>query len=228
MDLSEQTKTFLRERDVNEQFFPALARLQLVNTDLLRGVTLDNLASVMDIGSARYIHDKIHPLKPLPKKVAGFLAQCGVDKSFGVYFARLRITNVAMVHHVNVNHLLDAGMEKFHAEIIVPMIQTMLTKSTCVDSSEHSSDDSSDDSADDSAEHSAEEPYKGFIGAKRLHLGNFSVEKFKGLHRKFNLRRKRFGSDKWTYCYSIDGQVQEVQSGLKHILQQLDLISKRV
>ena len=219
MELSEGIKEFLRGRDVNEQFFPALANLQLVNTDLMRGITLNKLVTVMGIDSARYIHDKIHPLKPLPTNVVEFLAQCGVDKSFDVYFARLRITNVAMVHHVNVNHLLDAGMEKFHAEIIVNMIQTVLRKSSCEEESE--------DSAEDSAEASVEEPYKGFIGAKRLHLGNFSVEKFKGLHRKFNLRRKRFGSDKWTYCYSIDGQVQEVQSGLKQILQQLDLISKQ-
>jgi len=241
--MDQQSKDYLSKVGIGPEFFSSVETLQLPNHSLLQGVTFRELSSHMPHGQARYIYEKINPLQPLAQKVVRWLEECGIGPKYHVYFQRLRLPSVEMIHYVQTEHLLDIGMETWEAEIVVKMIQERKKNRTVII-------DSEDDEVSEKEEVSKIKVppvkrtatkrkktakkrgspakrtkkaipaglFKGFLTGKRLHLGTITKAKFKQLHRKYDLKRQRLGDDKWTYCYTVKGEVIQVQIGLKNVL----------
>jgi len=242
--MDQQSKDYLRKVGIGPEFFSSVETLQLPNHSLLQGVTLRELSNYMPQGQARYIYEKLNPLQPLAQNVVRWLEECGIGNKYHVYFQRLRLPSVEMIHYVQTEHLLDIGMETWEAEIVVKMIQERKKNRTIII-------DSEDEGKKEVSENKAikrkkpakkrvspakktkknipkEGVFKGFLNGKRLHLGTITKEKFKQLHRKYNLKRQRLGDDKWTYCYTVKGEVKQVQIGLKNVLNLLWEIENQI
>ena len=99
---------------------------------------------------------------------------------------------------------------------------------------EESAEESAEDSAEDSAEESAEEDsddeedqdneaenFEPFCNATKLRLGNVSKATFEGLCSKFKLKRRRYGTDRYTFQFFHNGAVQMHQKGLGKVLEML-------
>jgi len=231
--MDQQSKDYLRKVGIGPEFFSSVETLQLPNHSLLKGVTLCELSKYMPQGQARYIYEKINPCEPLAQKVVRWLEECGIGNKYYVYFQRLRLPSVEMIHHVRTHHLLAIGMETWEADIVVKMIEERKRDRTVII---ESGDEVSEKkvlkvkkrkktakkrgSPAKKTKKNSPKPglFKGFLNGKRLHLGTITKTKFKQLHRKYNLKRQRLGDDKWTYCYMVKGEVKQVQFGLKHVL----------
>jgi hypothetical protein len=238
--MDQETKVYLCKQGIGEQLFSDIEALQLGNTTLLKQVTYKDLAGVMPRAKARYIHDKLFPPQPLSTNIEAFLNECGIDHKYHVFFQRLQLTSMEMIHYVDLTHLLESGMETIHADIIVKMIKARLNNITIISDGEEEQVRASPKKRPQKKrsslstlkkrrykkrkkwpivpQKSSENTFNGFLSAKGLHIGPFTKEKFKDLYRKFKLRRQRFGRDKWTYSYNYDGSDKEVQAGLKHVL----------
>jgi len=238
--MDQETKDYLCEKGIGEQLFPDIEALQLKasSINLLKQVTYEDLVCVMPRAKARHIHDKLYPLEPLSTNIESFLNECGIDRKYHVFFQRLRLTSIEMIHYVDLTHLLESGMEKTHADIIVKMIKARLNNITIISddeeeqliaSTEKRPQKKRNSSTVSSKRHikkrrkwpklpSKKLPFNEFLSAKGLHIGPFTKQKFKALYAKFKLRRQRFGNDKWTYSYNYNGSVKQVQAGLKHVL----------
>ena len=236
--MDQETKVYLCKQGISEQLFSDIEALQLSNTTLLKQVTYKDLAGVMPRAKARYIHDKLFPPQPLSTNIEAFLNECGIDHKYHVFFQRLQLTSMEMIHYVDLTHLLESGMETIHADIIVKMIKARLNNITIISDGEEEQVRASPKKRPQKKrpstlkkrrykkrrkwpivpQNSSENTFNGFLSAKGLHIGPFTKEKFEDLYRKFKLRRQRFGRDKWTYSYNYDGSDKEVQAGLKHVL----------
>ena len=134
--MDQQSKDYLRKVGIGPEFFSSVETLQLPNHSLLKGVTLCELSKYMPQGQARYIYEKINPLEPLAQNVVKWLEECGIGNKYHVYFQRLRLPSVEMIHYVQTKHLLDIGMESWEAEIVVKMIQERKRNRTVIINSE--------------------------------------------------------------------------------------------
>ena len=237
--MDQQSKDYLRKVGIGPEFFSSVETLQLPNHSLLNGVTLCELSKYMPQGQARYIYEKINPCEPLAQKVVRWLEECGIGNKYHVYFQRLRLPSVEMIHHVRTHHLLAIGMETWEADIVVKMIEERKRNRTVIIESGDEVSEKEDvsekkvlkatkrkktakkrGSPAKKTKKNSPKPglFKGFLNGKKLHLGTITKNKFKQLHRKYNLKRQRLGDDKWTYCYTVKGEVKQVQFGLKHVL----------
>ena len=136
--MDQETKDYLCEKGIGEQLFPDIEALQLKasSINLLKQVTYEDLVCVMPRAKARHIHDKLYPLEPLSTNIESFLNECGIDRKYHVFFQRLRLTSIEMIHYVDLSHLLESGMEKIHADIIVKMIKARLNNITIISDDE--------------------------------------------------------------------------------------------
>lgn len=181
MELSQETREWLRDRNIDLGVVPLLQKAGLVNVDLLTSVTFEYLQhSTGSSHLARYILYKVRPPDILPKSVQSFLQKCDIGAKLQQFFRRLRVKNVQMIRLITIKHLKDVGMDELDAEYVMGLLKKKFgdqksPKSPKFPPSPKVSNNDSDESSEDesSEEESSEEE-------------SSEEEEFEGNHRLIN------------------------------------------
>ena len=175
MELSQDTREWLRDRNIDLGVVPLLQKAGLVNVDLLTSVTFEYLQqSTGSSHLARYILYKVRPPVILPKSVQSFLQKCDIGAKLQQFFRRLRVKNVQMIRLITIKHLKDVGMDELDAEYVMGLLNKKFVeqkspkspkfppspKVSNNDSEESSEDESSEDESSED-ESSEEEEFQG-------------------------------------------------------------------
>ena len=161
MELTNETKAWLVERNVAPIFFPMLENAGLVNIDLLESISLCHMKKKMDVHFATHLFFKPQPTKKLTKSIKFFLRSRDIDKEYDRFIERLCVKSVIQLKFITLYHLTGIGMSEFRAECLVQILQKKFPKSTPHVSFKEISGDVFPLSSSDSSSESESEDEKG-------------------------------------------------------------------
>ena len=264
MDLTNETKTWLVERNIAPVFFPLLEDVYGGNLNLLDATTLSDMNDRMPGNMARFLFFKANPPKKLNNSIKHFLRSCGIDEEDERFIERLHPKSVEELKYIDCDDMTRVGTSSFRSKCVVNLLKQKnleCTPGSClkenseqvieqltfppsfeVESAEDDDDESEDEKSvsdnsltpknkrsrnlekdiDDGRKRRrrikktqnsiSEDVWHAFKNAKKLHLGDYSKDLFYKYHEMFELKRKRYGTDKWLYQVNTGRGFQVVRA----------------